>query len=114
MNPITGRIIQLIAILIAINVFLVYCAYAQSKKLNRRTGIWMFNCLIGGVPSFIVLALSPALKYDKDLDIREESDLLGLVMFYNNISVFLMIYIIISTFFMIIKNPEIFIDFIGK
>lgn len=114
MNPITGRIIQLIAIWIAINVFLVYCAYVQSKKLNRRTVMWMFNCLIGGVPSFIVLSLSPALKYNKDLDIREESDLLGLVMFFSNISVFLMLYIIISTYVMIIKNPEVFIDFVGK
>ena len=114
LNPITGRIIVLIVIWVAINAYLAYCAYVQSKKLNRRTWIWVFNCLIGGIPSFIVLSLSPSLKYNRELDIREEPDLLGQVMFFSNISVLLIIYIIISTYFMIMSNPEVLIDFVGN
>ena len=32
LNPITGRIIVLIVIWVAINAYLAYCAYVQSKK----------------------------------------------------------------------------------
>ncbi len=114
MNPITARIIQLVLVWLAINGFLVYCAYVQAIKLNRRPLMWMVNCFLGGIPTFIVLSLAPSLKYNKDLDIREESDLLGLVMFFSSVASFLMIYIIVSTCFMILENPQVLVDFIGK
>lgn len=114
MNPITGRIIQLIAVWLAMNGFLLYGAYVQAKKLHRRTFMWMCNCFIGGMPTFIVLSLAPALKFNKDLEFREEPDLLGMMMFFGNLSVVVMVYIVVSTYFMMVRNPEILIDFVGK
>lgn len=112
LNPIKGHLIMMVLLLVAGEGYLLYATYVQAKKLHRIVWIWMVNCIMGGgLASFIVLSLSSPLEFDKDLDIRQEADLLGTAMFVVNLFVILIIAVGVNLYINILRNPEIVTEF---
>lgn len=112
MNPIKTYLILIGVLLIAMECGILYATYLQARKSHRIIWVWITNTLLGGVMCFIVLALAPALKHDKELDIREEPDLLGLVMLSWHIFVFLMIVLACKMLITITAEPHVLEEFI--
>lgn len=111
-NPIKGHLILVIMLMVAVEGYLLYATYVQAKKLHRIVWIWMVNCIMGGgLASFIVLSLSPPLEFDKDLDIRQEPDLLGTAMFVVNLFAILIIAVGVNLYMNILRNPKIVTEF---
>ncbi|MCM1094411.1 MAG: hypothetical protein NC421_10695 [Lachnospiraceae bacterium] len=112
LNPIKGHLIMMVLLLVAGEGYLLYATYVQAKKLHRIVWIWMVNCIMGGgLASFIVLSLSSPLEFDKDLDIRQEPDLLGTAMFVVNLFVILIIAVGVNLYINMLRNPKIVTDF---
>jgi len=112
LNPITGHLILMVLLMVAVEGYLLYATYVQAKKLHRIVWIWMVNCIMGGgLASFIVLSLSSPLEFDNDLDIRQEPDLLGTAVFVVNLFVILIIAVGVNLYINILRNPEIVTEF---
>ncbi len=111
LNPITGHLILMVLLLVAGEGYLLYATYVQAKKLHRIVWMWMVNCFMGGLASFVVLSLSRPLEYDADLDIRQEPDLLGTATFVVNLYIVLVIAIAVHLYFAIMRNPDIATEF---
>lgn len=111
-NPINAHLWMIGIILLSFMCFLCFASYKQADKLHRIKWIWICNCITGGVGSFIILALSPALKYDKDLDVRTEPDWLGICIFAGNATFLLILYLLYKLCIKLLLHPEIAADFI--
>lgn len=112
LNPITGHLIWLVLLVVSAKAYLIYSTWVQAKKLHRVAWMWIVNCIMGGLASFIVLALSRELEYDKDLDIRQERDLLGTTMFVMNLFGILVIAVGVSFYIAILRNPHAINEFL--
>ncbi len=111
MNPISSYMLLIIFIFIVVELLLMYATYLQATKLNRVAWVWIINSIFGGVFSFVVLSLSPKLKYNYELGYREEFDLLGWVLFMFHVFVVLVFLILFKMYSAIAQNPRILEDF---
>ena len=113
MNLIISTITIIAIIYILFVLLLLYATYKEASNKHRIIGIWLFNCLVGGIWSFVILSLSRELKHDEDLDFREEPDLLGITIAAGNIMTLATLYFLIKLYFNIIANPKILTDLFG-
>lgn len=113
MNPITIYITLFGLCFLLFEIWLLYAAYQVAYSKHRKIGLWLFNCFLGGIWTFIVLSLSNELRYNEDLDIREESDLLGITIALGNITFLILIFLIIRLYIVMYTNPYILRDFLG-
>lgn len=112
MNPITMYIILFGLCFLLFEIWLLYATYQVAYSKHRKIGLWLFNCFLGGIWTFIVLSLSNELRYNEDLDFREESDLLGITIAIGNSAFLILMFIIIRLYIMIYTNPYILRDFL--
>lgn len=94
-------------------IWLLYAAYQVAYSKHRKIGLWLFNCFLGGIWTFVVLSLSNELRYDEDLDIREESDLLGITIALGNVAFLIIMLLMIRLYIAIDTDPYILRDFLG-
>ncbi|MDE6642503.1 MAG: hypothetical protein K2K27_00180 [Muribaculaceae bacterium] len=113
MNLIISTIAIIAIIYILFVLLLLYATYKEASNKHRIIGIWLFNCLVGGIWSFAILSLSRELKHDEDLDFREEPDLLGITIAAGNIMTLATLYFLIKLYFNIIADPKILTDLFG-
>ncbi len=69
--------------LIVIALFWLLIGVAGSnlaKKRNRNQSLWCINCILSGLFSLLVVACSPTLEYDEEMD-SKETDTLGWIIF---------------------------------
>lgn len=111
MNPITTFIILTAIFVIFFEIWLLYATYQIANNKHRIMWIWLFNSLIGGIGNFVILSLSKSLKHNKDLDIREEPDLLGTTIALGNATILIILCLLYRLYLIIAGNPEVLKDF---
>jgi len=55
--------------------FFACCGYSLAQRRNRTPWLWFLNCLLSGFIGLIVLACSPTLEYDEEIDFKENETL---------------------------------------
>lgn len=55
--------------------FFACCGYSLAQRRNRKPWLWFLNCLLSGFIGLIVLACSPTLEYDEEIDFKESETL---------------------------------------
>lgn len=58
-----------------------------AKKRNRNQILWFISCLLSGLFGLLVVACSPALEYDEELDYKE-TDTLGWIILFISLIMF--------------------------
>ena len=111
-NPITINLIFIGGCFLLFELWLLYATYKQAADKHRIIWVWLFNSFVGGVWSFIILSLSKGLRYNEKLDIRGETDLLGITIALGNITLFIFLYLVIRLYLVISANPRILADFL--
>lgn len=61
---------------------------------------------------FIILSLSQKLKYNEDLNIREESDLLGITLAVGNTTFVMILFLVYRLYLAIVTDPNILNGFL--
>ena len=112
-NPIMGNLISMGLLYIIFEIWLMYATYKVACRRKRIIWLWLINCLMGGIYSFVILCLSKELEYNSELEYREEADLLGITMTLGNIMAFIILYMLSRTFVMIINEPMLLKNLIG-
>lgn len=111
MNPITTFIILSVIFFLSFECWLLHATYQIAFSKHRICWIWLFNSLVGGIGTFIVLALSRELKHDKDLGLREEPDLLGITIAAGNATLLVILVLFYRLYLIIESNPSVLRDF---
>lgn len=111
MNPITTFIILTAIFVIFFEIWLLHVTYKVAYNKHRIIWVWLFNSLIGGIGTFVILSLSKSLKHNKDLNIREEPDLLGTTIALGNAIVLIILGLLYRLYLIIAANPEVLKDY---
>lgn len=97
-----STVIFLTAILfIVFEGWLLSATYQLAYSKHRIIWVWLLNSFLGGIGAFVILALSQELKYNEDLEIREEPDLLGTTLAMGHVTLILTLIII---YYLLISN----------